>query len=73
MCTGVAADHRVELQNTEAQFRCLFQAVAHQRLSQPTPPGPGGHSVAGIADVAAAAHIVGTLVWTDGTDGEVTV
>ena len=56
---GIAADHGVELQDTKAQLPGFFQAVAHQGFAQAPPSGAGSHGVAGIADMAAAAHIVG--------------
>ena len=56
---GVAADHSVELQDPKAQFFGLVQAVAHQGFPQAPASGPGGNGVAGVADMAAAAHIVG--------------
>lgn len=57
-CVDVGPYHGVELENPEAVSLSLDQAVQHQ-LFTVSAAGFSAYRVAGIADVAAAAHIIG--------------
>ena len=58
-CVDVGPYHGVELENPEAVSLSLDQAVQHQLFTDMQPAGFSAYRVAGIADVAAAAHIIG--------------
>ena len=56
---GICHDDGVELQDPEAQPGGLVDAVADQLTADAAAPGAGADGVAGIAEMAAAADVIG--------------
>ena len=57
--THIVGYDSVELQNAETETGSHCQRVLHQLLTDMLPPTAFLHGVAGVADVTAAAYIVG--------------
>ena len=56
---GVAFDDGVKLKDAEAELFCLGEAVEDELFADVAAAGGGCDGVAGVADVAAAADVVG--------------
>lgn len=54
----IVRDDGVELEDAKAQFAALLQAVPNQRFAHALSAQIAAHRIAGVADVAAAPHVV---------------
>ena len=57
-CMDVALHNGVELEDTEAEFFCLLQAIRHQFFTDMLPAYGRRYSIACVAEMSAASHIV---------------